>query len=78
MAFKHKAVYINLCLRVLCFKQKIQKQHEILNEVAKTNRLGMIKTTLAENFGTINAENFTKSSRLLETGKAIKIVLEGF
>jgi hypothetical protein len=51
------------------FQTEVQKQHEILNEVAKTNRLGMIKTTLAENFGTINAENFTKSPRLLETGR---------
>jgi hypothetical protein len=36
------------------------------------------KTTLAENFGTINAENLRKAT-FLETGKAIgKIVLEGF
>ncbi|WP_366185834.1 zinc-binding alcohol dehydrogenase family protein [Flavobacterium ovatum] len=54
-------------------------QHNILNEVATLIDNGTIKTTLGENFGTINAENLRKAHAFLETGKAKgKIVLEGF
>jgi hypothetical protein len=43
------------------------------------NRFRYDKTTLAENFGTINAENLRKAHAFLETGKAIgKIGFEGF
>jgi NADPH:quinone reductase-like Zn-dependent oxidoreductase len=58
--------------------EDLQKQHEILNEVAKLIDLGD-KTTLAENFGTINAENLRKAHAFFRNRKAIgKIVLEGF
>jgi hypothetical protein len=60
MAFtKAVSTHIDLCLRVLCFKQKTYKSN-ILNEVARLIDLGD-KTTLAENFGTINAENLRKA-----------------
>lgn len=57
----------------------ITRQHEILNEVAELVDKGVIKTTLAENFGIINAANLTRAHALLESGKSIgKIVLSGF
>jgi len=45
------------------------EQHNILNEVSKLIDNGTIKTTLGENFGTINAENMRKAHAFLETGK---------
>lgn len=57
----------------------ISRQHEILNEVAQLVDAGVIKTTVAENFGTINAANLRRAHALLESGKSIgKIVLSGF
>jgi zinc-binding alcohol dehydrogenase family protein len=57
----------------------ITRQHEILDEIADLVDKAIIKTTLAENFGTINAANLIKAHALLESGKSIgKIVLAGF
>jgi len=57
----------------------IQKQHELLNDVAALVDSGVIKTTLAEHFGTINAANLKRAHALLESKRAKgKIVLEGF
>jgi zinc-binding alcohol dehydrogenase family protein len=57
----------------------IRRQHDILNEVADLVDRGVIKTTVAENFGTINAANLRRAHALLESGKSIgKIVLGGF
>jgi zinc-binding alcohol dehydrogenase family protein len=82
MAFKYKAVSTHLefmFTRSMFQTEDLQKQHEILNEVAELIDLGIIKTTLAENLGTINAENLRKAHAFLETGKAIgKVVLERF
>ena len=55
------------------------KQHELLASVSALLDEGRVKTTLAENFGKINAENLKQAHALLETGTAKgKIVLEGF
>jgi zinc-binding alcohol dehydrogenase family protein len=65
--------------RALFGTADLARQHEILNEIADLVDKGVIKTTLAENFGTINAANLTKAHALLESGKSIgKIVLSGF
>jgi zinc-binding alcohol dehydrogenase family protein len=57
----------------------IQKQHQLLNDVAKLVETGAVKTTLAERFGKINAENLKRAHALLESNRAKgKIVLEGF
>ena len=54
-------------------------QHHLLNEMAELVDAGIIRTTLAEHFGTINAANLMRAHALLESGKARgKIVLEGF
>jgi NADPH:quinone reductase-like Zn-dependent oxidoreductase len=55
------------------------EQHNILAEVASLVDKGVIKTTFAQHFGKINAENLKKAHALLESGKSRgKIVLEGF
>ena len=54
-------------------------QHHILNEVAHLVDEGVIRTTIAETLGTINASNLKKAHALIESGRARgKLVLEGF
>lgn len=54
-------------------------QHRLLNEMAALVDSGLIRTTLGENYGRINAANLKKAHAQLESGKARgKIVLEGF
>ncbi|MBF8177338.1 MAG: zinc-binding alcohol dehydrogenase family protein [Burkholderiaceae bacterium] len=65
--------------RALFATADMHKQHELLNEVARLIDAGTIKTTVAENFGTINAANLKRAHSLLESNTAKgKIVLEGF
>ncbi|MUH37576.1 zinc-binding alcohol dehydrogenase family protein [Zobellia amurskyensis] len=82
MPFKGKAVSTHIELmftRSMFQTEDMIEQHNILNEVSKLIDNGTIKTTLGENFGTINAANMRKAHAFLETGKAKgKIVLEGF
>ncbi|WP_111707601.1 zinc-binding alcohol dehydrogenase family protein [Lutibacter citreus] len=82
MPFKAKAVSTHIefmFTRSMFQTEDMIEQHNILNEVASLIDNGTIKTTLGENFGTINAENLRKAHAFLETGKAKgKIVLEGF
>jgi zinc-binding alcohol dehydrogenase family protein len=57
----------------------IQKQHQLLNDVATLVETGAVKTTLAERFGKINAANLKRAHALIESNRAKgKIVLEGF
>jgi len=82
MPFKHKAVSTHIefmFARSMFQTEDMIEQHNILNEVSKLIDNGTIKTTLGENFGTINAEHMRKAHAFLETGKAKgKIVLEEF
>ncbi len=55
------------------------EQHRLLNRVAELIDSGVLKTTLGEHYGTINAENLRRAHAFIESGKAKgKIVLEGF
>ncbi|WP_137926074.1 zinc-binding alcohol dehydrogenase family protein [Cupriavidus sp. 2SB] len=55
------------------------RQHEILNRVAALVDEGVLRTTIGEHFGTINAENLRRAHALIESSRARgKIVLEGF
>ncbi|MGH8433486.1 MAG: zinc-binding alcohol dehydrogenase family protein [Pseudomonas sp.] len=55
------------------------EQHKLLNRVAGLIDSGILKTTVGEHFGSINASNLRRAHALLESGKAKgKIVLEGF
>ncbi|MBK5541435.1 zinc-binding alcohol dehydrogenase family protein [Pseudomonas sp. TH05] len=55
------------------------KQHHLLNRVSNLIDQGVLRTTLGEHFGLINAANMRRAHGLVESGKAKgKIVLEGF
>lgn len=55
------------------------EQHRLLQRVAQLVDRGVIRSTLAEHFGRIEAANLRRAHALLESGKAKgKIVLEGF
>jgi NADPH:quinone reductase-like Zn-dependent oxidoreductase len=55
------------------------EQHNILNEVSALVDSGVLKTTITENYGTINAANLKRAHAMLEISKGMgKIVLEGF
>jgi NADPH:quinone reductase-like Zn-dependent oxidoreductase len=57
----------------------VARQHELLVEVAAMIDRGQIRTTLAEHFGKIGAENLKRAHALIESGQSRgKIVLEGF
>jgi zinc-binding alcohol dehydrogenase family protein len=54
-------------------------QHELLNRVSALIDQGVLKTTLGEHFGRINAQNLRRAHAVVESGKARgKLVLEGF
>ena len=54
----------------------IQSQHELLNQVADLVDRGILKTTVTQNLGALNAINLAKAHALLESGKTIgKLVL---
>ena len=80
--FKTKAVSVHwelMFTRSLFQTPDMQAQHDILNAVSKLIDDGLIKTTIGENFGEINAKNLRRAHQFLETGKAKgKIVLAGF
>ncbi|WP_322071704.1 zinc-binding alcohol dehydrogenase family protein [Paraburkholderia bannensis] len=55
------------------------RQHELLDRVAHLIDEGVLRTTLNECFGSINAANLRRAHELIETNRARgKIVLEGF
>ena len=57
----------------------MQKQHQLLNDVATLVDTGVIKTTLTERYGKINAANLKRAHALIESNRAKgKLVLEGF
>jgi NADPH:quinone reductase len=82
MPFKRKCVSVHwefMFARPLYQTPDMEKQHHLLNEVARLVDEGRIRTTLGENLGRINAANLKRAHRLIESGTAKgKIVLEGF
>ena len=56
--------------------EDMQCQHELLNQVADFVDRGILKTTVTQNLGSLNAINLAKAHALLESGKTIgKLVL---
>jgi NADPH2:quinone reductase len=54
-------------------------QHQLLNDVADLIDKGVLRTTLDQTLGTINAANLKRAHALLESGTSRgKIVLEGW
>lgn len=82
MPFKGKAVSIHwemMFTRPMFETEDMQRQGDILNEVAALLDDGKIRSTATETLGTINSENLKAAHRILESGKARgKLVLEGF
>jgi zinc-binding alcohol dehydrogenase family protein len=59
--------------------KKMACQGNILDKIADFVDAGVLRTTMRENYGTINAVNLKRAHAKLESGTAIgKIVLEGF
>jgi zinc-binding alcohol dehydrogenase family protein len=55
------------------------EQHHLLNDAADLFDAGVLRTTMKEDFGSINAANLRRAHAHLESGKAIgKTVLSGF
>ncbi|GAB2198974.1 zinc-binding alcohol dehydrogenase family protein [Sessilibacter sp. MAH4] len=55
------------------------RQHELLTEVASLIDQGLIKTTVGQHLGRINAANLLEAHRIMESASSIgKVVLEGF
>jgi NADPH2:quinone reductase len=80
--FKGKAVSIHwesMFTRSSFQTADMIEQHFLLNEVAHLIDNGVLRTTLDQTFGTINAANLKRAHALLESGKSRgKIVLEGW
>ena len=82
MVLKPKCVSIHwefMFTRSLFQTPDMLEQHNILNRISELVEQGGVQSTLAENFGTINAANLRRAHALIESGHAPgKIVLEGF
>ena len=81
-AFKGKAVSIHwesMFTRSSFQTPDMIAQHMLLNDVSDLIDKGVLRTTLDQTFGTINAANLKRAHALLESGKSRgKIVLEGW
>ncbi|MGQ3887715.1 zinc-binding alcohol dehydrogenase family protein [Legionella sp. CNM-1927-20] len=81
-AFKLKSISIHwelMFTRSLFMTADLIRQHEILNEASQLVEQGLLKTTLNEEFGIINATNLQRAHHLIESGRSVgKIVLKGF
>ncbi|MBN9030210.1 MAG: NADPH:quinone reductase [Rhizobiales bacterium 63-7] len=80
--FKTKAVSIHwelMFTRSTFQTADMSAQGQLLNEVSDLIDKGILRTTLDQTFGLINAENLKRAHALLESGKSRgKIVLEGW
>jgi NADPH2:quinone reductase len=81
-AFKGKAISVHwesMFTRSSFQTPDMIAQHMLLNDVADLIDKGVLRTTLDQTFGTINAANLKRAHALLESGKSRgKIVLEGW
>lgn len=82
MTLKEKSISLHwefMFTRPVFHTHDMIAQHRLLTEVAELVDAGVIRTTLGEHFGSINAENLRRTHALIESGKAKgKVVLEGF
>jgi len=80
--FKNKSVSVHwefMFTRAAFATADMEAQHTLLNEVSRLVDEKVLKTTLSETYGTINAENLRRAHAFIESGKARgKVVLEGF
>ncbi|MBN8887946.1 MAG: zinc-binding alcohol dehydrogenase family protein [Rudaea sp.] len=82
LAFKRKSLSVHwesMFTRSTFQTPQLARQGEILRRVAELVDRGIVRSTVAEHFGAINAANLKRAHALLESGKSRgKIVLEGF
>jgi zinc-binding alcohol dehydrogenase family protein len=82
MKLKKKSISLHwefMFTRSMFQTHDMHKQHQLLNNLADLIDSGLIKTTLGEHYGAINAENLKRAHAHIEGNHAIgKIVLEGF
>ncbi|MCQ4163870.1 zinc-binding alcohol dehydrogenase family protein [Tahibacter harae] len=82
MKLKRKALSLHwemMFTRPLFETPDMIEQHRLLGEVARLIDAGVIRTTLGEHYGRIDAATLRRAHALIESGKARgKIVLEGF
>jgi len=82
MALKRKCASLHwefMFARPLFQTADMQQQHVLLNRVAGLVDAGVLRTTLGEHYGRIDATNLRRAHALLESHRAKgKIVLEGF
>ena len=82
MKLKGKSISLHwelMFTRSLFQTEDMIAQHRLLNEVASLVDEGVIRTTLGEHYGAINAANLKRAHAHIESGKARgKIVLENF
>ena len=82
LALKRKSVSIHwefMFTRAVFETADMVAQHQLLRRIAEMVDAGNIRTTLSEEFGTINAANLKRAHALVESGRARgKIVLSGF
>src|SRR5713226_5533438 len=80
--FKRKSVSVHwesMFTRSIYQTPDMIEQHNLLDEVSRLVDEGVLRTTLGENLGRINAANLKRAHALVESGKARgKLVLEGF
>lgn len=80
--FKRKSVSVHwefMFTRAVNETPDMIAQHQLLNEVSALVDAGVLKTTMTQNLGRIDAANLKRAHALLESGRTIgKVVLEGF
>ena len=82
MPLKRKSLSLHwelMFTRSLYKTEDMIKQHQLLERVSRLVDEGVLKTTLGEHYGAINAENLKRAHSVIESGQARgKIVLEHF
>ena len=82
MQLKRKSLSLHwelMFTRSLFHTADMQRQHDLLNQVADLVDAGRVRSTLAQHFGTITAANLRRAHAQIESGTTLgKIVLEGF
>jgi len=82
MKLKKKSISLHwefMFTRSMFETEDMHKQHQLLTNLSELIDQGVIKTTLGEHYGVINAANLKRAHAQIESNQAVgKIVLEGF
>ncbi len=82
MALKRKSLSLHwesMFTRSTFGTPDLQRQHDLLNRVSELVDAGVLRTTLGEHYGRIDAANLRRAHALIESHRARgKLVLEGF